>query len=78
MAPDSWGSPGALLQVLGTVERLHAAGFIHRDISSGNMMFSSEDRIKLGDMGSANVIHGPDDTLTTSCYTSSRVGTRGW
>lgn len=55
-----------LLQVLETVKQLHEAGVYHRDIKSENIMLIGDDKIKLMDLGIAEIHNDEFATMHTA------------
>ena len=61
-------------QLLQTVAALHAAGFAHRDISPGNILFDAHGTLKLADFGQARRLPPPSPSSqgTTSPSSSEK------
>ncbi|MFN2488310.1 MAG: serine/threonine-protein kinase [Actinomycetota bacterium] len=52
------------LHVLGALEEAHAQGIVHRDVKPGNLIVTSEGRVKLADFGIASLKGDPKLTAT--------------
>ncbi|KAL3289494.1 hypothetical protein HHI36_022915 [Cryptolaemus montrouzieri] len=75
---------GLFSQIISAVEYVHLQGLIHRDLKPGNIFFSLEGQIKVGDFGLVKDIESSFDLDTSipsnSCYSpnghTKEVGTR--
>ena len=56
-----------MLPIMGSLRKMHAEGLLHRDISPDNIMFASDNSLKLMDFGSARYYKG-DQKKTMSVF----------
>jgi tRNA A-37 threonylcarbamoyl transferase component Bud32 len=64
-AMDPRRAIGLILPVLGALGFAHREGLVHRDIKPGNILVSSDARVKVTDFGIAKVVLAEGDLTTT-------------
>lgn len=62
-----------LSQVVNGLLFLHANKILHRDISLGNLLLTSDDRVKIADFGLATKLHSTNDKHMTMCGTPNYI-----
>jgi serine/threonine protein kinase len=60
-------------QILDGVAYCHSQGVIHRDLKVENVLFTPDQKVKLGDFGFCNIVSNEADLLKTLCGTPSSI-----
>lgn len=50
-----------LVQIIAACQYMHQTNVIHRDLKLGNIFLSRDFSVKVGDLGLAALVNGPED-----------------